>query len=87
MDHVTLCSKLKAALMEQRQWPDICRLQGEKPPTSKLALISSSEEDEQSILNLPPPPPPQKTLAVCSISAGCGSVAVSGASVSDRPSS
>ncbi|XP_047188397.1 dynein axonemal heavy chain 12-like isoform X2 [Scophthalmus maximus] len=27
MDHVTLCSKLKAALMEQRQWPDICRLQ------------------------------------------------------------
>uniref|UniRef100_A0A8D3C7N1 SOCS box domain-containing protein n=1 Tax=Scophthalmus maximus TaxID=52904 RepID=A0A8D3C7N1_SCOMX len=27
MDHVTLCSKLKAALMEQQQWPDICRLQ------------------------------------------------------------
>ncbi|XP_070696464.1 dynein axonemal heavy chain 12 [Pempheris klunzingeri] len=26
MDHVTLCSKLKAALMEQQQWPDICRL-------------------------------------------------------------
>ncbi|XP_022597877.1 ankyrin repeat and SOCS box protein 14 [Seriola dumerili] len=26
-DHVTLCSKLKAAVMEQRQWPDICRLQ------------------------------------------------------------
>ncbi|XP_019123841.2 dynein heavy chain 12, axonemal isoform X3 [Larimichthys crocea] len=27
VDHVTLCSKLKAALMEQPQWPDICRLQ------------------------------------------------------------
>ncbi|XP_076600251.1 dynein axonemal heavy chain 12 [Chaetodon auriga] len=27
VDHVTLCSKLKAALMEQQQWPDICRLQ------------------------------------------------------------
>ncbi|KAM7421967.1 hypothetical protein PAMA_010171 [Pampus argenteus] len=27
VDHVTLCSKLKAAVMEQRQWPDICRLQ------------------------------------------------------------
>ncbi|XP_059184474.1 dynein axonemal heavy chain 12-like isoform X2 [Centropristis striata] len=27
LDHVTLCSKLKAALMEQKQWPDICRLQ------------------------------------------------------------
>lgn len=28
LDHVPLCSKLKAAVMEQRQWPDICRLQG-----------------------------------------------------------
>ncbi|XP_038553660.1 dynein heavy chain 12, axonemal-like [Micropterus salmoides] len=27
VDHVTLCSKLKAAVMEQKQWPDICRLQ------------------------------------------------------------
>ncbi|XP_073324723.1 dynein axonemal heavy chain 12 [Pagrus major] len=27
VDHVTFCCKLKAALMEQRQWPDICRLQ------------------------------------------------------------
>lgn len=27
VDHLTLCSKLKAVLMEQRQWPDICRLQ------------------------------------------------------------
>ncbi|XP_071349579.1 dynein axonemal heavy chain 12 isoform X5 [Trachinotus anak] len=27
VDHVTFCSKLKAAVMEQRQWPDICRLQ------------------------------------------------------------
>lgn len=27
VNHVTLCSKLKAALMEQRQWPDICKLQ------------------------------------------------------------
>uniref|UniRef100_UPI0037E73AA3 dynein axonemal heavy chain 12 n=1 Tax=Semicossyphus pulcher TaxID=241346 RepID=UPI0037E73AA3 len=26
-DHVTLCSSMKAALMEQQQWPDICRLQ------------------------------------------------------------
>lgn len=28
MDHVTLCSKLKSAVTEQQQWPDICRLQG-----------------------------------------------------------
>ncbi|XP_041816424.1 dynein heavy chain 12, axonemal-like [Chelmon rostratus] len=28
VDHVTLCSKLKASVMEQQQWPDICRLQG-----------------------------------------------------------
>lgn len=27
VDHVTLCSKLKAAVMEQQQWSDICRLQ------------------------------------------------------------
>uniref|UniRef100_A0A667Y5A7 Ankyrin repeat and SOCS box containing 14 n=1 Tax=Myripristis murdjan TaxID=586833 RepID=A0A667Y5A7_9TELE len=27
VDHVTLCSKLKPVLMEQKQWPDICRLQ------------------------------------------------------------
>ncbi|KAM3621335.1 uncharacterized protein V6R79_009782 [Siganus canaliculatus] len=27
VDHVTLCCKLKAALMEQQQWPQICRLQ------------------------------------------------------------
>uniref|UniRef100_H2SGL2 Ankyrin repeat and SOCS box containing 14 n=1 Tax=Takifugu rubripes TaxID=31033 RepID=H2SGL2_TAKRU len=27
VDHVTLCSKLKGAVMEQPQWPDICRLQ------------------------------------------------------------
>ncbi|XP_068451960.1 dynein axonemal heavy chain 12 [Clinocottus analis] len=27
LDHVTLCCKLKAAVMEQQQWPDICRLQ------------------------------------------------------------
>ncbi|XP_030585156.1 dynein heavy chain 12, axonemal [Archocentrus centrarchus] len=27
VDHVALCSKLKAVLMEQRQWADICRLQ------------------------------------------------------------
>ncbi|XP_041836041.1 dynein heavy chain 12, axonemal-like isoform X2 [Melanotaenia boesemani] len=26
VDHVTLCSKLKAALMEQKQWSDICRV-------------------------------------------------------------
>lgn len=28
VDHVTFCSKLKGTLMEQPQWPDICRLQG-----------------------------------------------------------
>ncbi|KAM8867348.1 dynein axonemal heavy chain 12 [Synchiropus picturatus] len=27
VDHVKLCSKLKSALMEQCQWPEICRLQ------------------------------------------------------------
>lgn len=28
VDHVTFCSKLKAVLMEQKQWPDICKVQG-----------------------------------------------------------
>ncbi|XP_038553659.1 dynein heavy chain 12, axonemal-like [Micropterus salmoides] len=27
VDHVNFCSKLKAVLMEQQQWPDICKLQ------------------------------------------------------------
>ncbi|XP_077458163.1 dynein axonemal heavy chain 12 [Stigmatopora argus] len=27
VDHVSLCGKLKAAVMEQRQWGDICKLQ------------------------------------------------------------
>ncbi|XP_051957883.1 dynein axonemal heavy chain 12 [Xyrauchen texanus] len=27
VDHVTFCSKLKAALMEQKQWPEICKIQ------------------------------------------------------------
>ncbi|KAM6979743.1 LOW QUALITY PROTEIN: dynein axonemal heavy chain 12 [Aplochiton taeniatus] len=27
VDHVTLCSKMKAVLMEQAEWQDICRLQ------------------------------------------------------------
>ncbi|XP_048879143.1 dynein axonemal heavy chain 12-like [Brienomyrus brachyistius] len=27
VDHVQFCSKLKVALMEQKQWPDICRIQ------------------------------------------------------------
>lgn len=29
LDHVTLCAKLKAAVMEQKQWAEICRLQGD----------------------------------------------------------
>lgn len=28
VDHVGLCSQLKGAVMEQPQWPHICRLQG-----------------------------------------------------------
>lgn len=28
VDHVTICSKLKALLMEQKQWAEICRIQG-----------------------------------------------------------
>ncbi|KTG35932.1 hypothetical protein cypCar_00032830 [Cyprinus carpio] len=27
VDHVTFCSKLKVALMEQKQWPEICAIQ------------------------------------------------------------
>uniref|UniRef100_A0A8C1JJS8 Ankyrin repeat and SOCS box containing 14a n=1 Tax=Cyprinus carpio TaxID=7962 RepID=A0A8C1JJS8_CYPCA len=27
VDHVTFCSKLKATLMEQKQWPEICTIQ------------------------------------------------------------
>lgn len=29
VDHVTLCAKMKATLMEQKEWTDICRLQGD----------------------------------------------------------
>ncbi|XP_017568190.1 dynein heavy chain 12, axonemal isoform X2 [Pygocentrus nattereri] len=28
VDHVTFCSKLKSILEEQKQWPEICRIQG-----------------------------------------------------------
>lgn len=28
-NHVKLCCKLKAVLMEQKQWPEICYIQGE----------------------------------------------------------
>ncbi|XP_024119411.1 dynein heavy chain 12, axonemal isoform X1 [Oryzias melastigma] len=39
VDHVTLCSKMKAVLSEQREWPDICRLQGQLwCRTSKLPV-------------------------------------------------
>jgi len=34
VDHVTLCSKLKTVLVEQKQWPEICKIQGESPVTS-----------------------------------------------------
>uniref|UniRef100_A0A672MW05 Ankyrin repeat and SOCS box containing 14 n=1 Tax=Sinocyclocheilus grahami TaxID=75366 RepID=A0A672MW05_SINGR len=34
VDHVTLCSKLKSVLTEQKQWPEICKIQGESPVTS-----------------------------------------------------
>uniref|UniRef100_A0A3P8WTT3 Ankyrin repeat and SOCS box containing 14 n=1 Tax=Cynoglossus semilaevis TaxID=244447 RepID=A0A3P8WTT3_CYNSE len=33
VDHVALCSKLKATVMEQPEWPDICSLQGELKQT------------------------------------------------------
>ncbi|XP_060766569.1 dynein axonemal heavy chain 12 isoform X2 [Neoarius graeffei] len=29
VDHVRLCCKMKATLMEQKQWPEICKIQGE----------------------------------------------------------
>lgn len=79
VDHVTLCSKLKAALMEQPQWPDICRLQG------KWQLYNPhnrNKSDLQSVVS-----PLQKMFAVCSISVVCGSAVVSVAFVSDLPRS
>nr|XP_040059634.1 dynein heavy chain 12, axonemal-like isoform X1 [Gasterosteus aculeatus aculeatus] len=39
LDHVPLCSKLKAAVMEQRQWPDICRLQENARPLQHLCRL------------------------------------------------
>ncbi|KAM8914835.1 ankyrin repeat and SOCS box protein 14 isoform 2-T2 [Spinachia spinachia] len=39
LDHVPLCSKLKAAVMEQRQWPDICRLQENTRPLQHLCRL------------------------------------------------
>lgn len=39
VDHVTLCSKMKAVLSEQGEWPDICKLQGQLwSRTSKLPV-------------------------------------------------
>lgn len=29
VDHVTFCSKMKAALVDHKEWPDICDIQGE----------------------------------------------------------
>lgn len=89
MDHVNLCSKLKAAVMEQPQWPDICRLQGEVNQTCSIPSPDSDSCDNRAVfINLfSPCHPPQRTPALCSISAVCGSVNVLVAFVCDLLSS
>lgn len=51
LDHVTLCSKLKVAVMEQQQWADICRLQGERKAST---LFLTPQDTQQSDTPAPP---------------------------------
>ncbi|XP_026162803.1 ankyrin repeat and SOCS box protein 14 isoform X3 [Mastacembelus armatus] len=75
VDHVTLCSKLKVALMEQRQWPDICRLQGERTSSAAAQhlhpltlLLLLCRKHSLPAASLPPahpslPRPPSSAIA------------------------
>lgn len=70
VDHVTLCSKLKAAVMERQQWPDICRLQGDWSEQ----WSSDSRHNRALAFNLSPlssPPSPssrERPLSAASLS-------------------
>lgn len=68
VDHVTLCSKLKAAVMEHQQWSDICGLQGKRngtwhfhgwtaATTPCLLLLFLSREHSLSAASLSPAHP------------------------------
>lgn len=46
VDHVALCSKLKATVMEQPEWPDICSLQGELKQTLFMPTFYRDEAGE-----------------------------------------
>lgn len=39
VDHVTLCSKLKTILVEQKQWPEICKIQRESEIKANFHFI------------------------------------------------
>lgn len=39
LDHVTFCSKLKTALMETKQWPEICSIQENPRPLQHLCRL------------------------------------------------
>ncbi|XP_062396654.1 dynein axonemal heavy chain 12 [Sardina pilchardus] len=43
VDHVTLCSKLKTVLMEQKQWDDICQIQANVRSLKHLCRLSIRE--------------------------------------------
>lgn len=61
VDHVSLCSKLKAVLMEQQQWADICRLQGAELRCA--ARVRSERRPELTLL--PPPENPRCLQHLC----------------------
>lgn len=67
VDHVTLCSKLKGAVMEHQQWPHICWLQGKghapdpltrpNPAPSTLPVSRERSPSEASLPSADPPLP------------------------------
>lgn len=55
LDHVTLCAKLKAAVMEQKQWADICQLQGDGAAVCVCVCVIRQTNPVLSSISLSPP--------------------------------
>ncbi|XP_076839752.1 dynein axonemal heavy chain 12 [Brachyhypopomus gauderio] len=43
VDHVTFCSKLKSVMVEQKQWPEICKIQGNARRLKHLCRLKIRE--------------------------------------------
>lgn len=68
LDHVTLCAKLKAAVMEQKQWADICQLQGDGAALRVCARACVTRQTHPVLSSISPPPPPRRELSLSAAS-------------------